>query len=210
MILHHRKTIFIHIPRCGGTSIEKLWFPKTVVTRQSDYQKFIGWHETYQMWMQHATMREVFELYKGEGEIETYFSFSFVRNPWSRALSDWWWMKKNLKTEASFDDYLNIRGDFHNACYSMEKEYRGDHFKTQYEYLYKDGECLLDFIGRFEHFQRDFNIMCDTMDIPRVKLPHHNRSSYEKPYQQHFTTSQIELVAEIFAEDIGLFGYTFE
>jgi len=124
------------------------------------------------MWMQHATMREVLELYRGEGEIGTYFSFSFVRNPWSRALSDWWWMKKNLKTEASFDDYLNIRGDFHNACYSMEKEYRGDHFKTQYEYLYRDGECLLDFIGRFEHFQRDFNghTSCQTASPQQVFL----------------------------------------
>lgn len=210
MILHRDKAVFVHIPKDGGTSIEKNWFPEVIVSAHSNYDLFVGWHEQRLMWMHHATMTEILELYTGTEDIESYFSFTFVRNPWDRALSDWHWMKKNLKVDQPFEDYLNIVGDFRAACFARDRNYRGDHFKTQTEFIYQDGERLVDFVGRFENIREDFQTIRSILGLPPAKLPHYNKTSYPRPYWKHYNDKQRELVEEIFQEDITLFGYQFQ
>jgi len=210
LIFHDHKAVFVHIPKCGGTSIEKLWFPDMIVSQLSDYQKFVGWHEHLLIWMQHATMSEILQHYNEPEDIESYFSFTFVRNPWERALSDWHWMNKNLTSQQPFEDYLNVVGDFRASCYSSDQTYRGDHFKTQSEFTHHHGERLVDFIGRFENIDEDFATILSILSLPPLVLPHYNKSSYPRPYWQNYTDKQRDLVSEIFAEDIYLFGYKFK
>ena len=104
------------------------------------------------------------------------------------------------------------------------------HVIPQSDYLFNEnGEQLVDFIGRFEHLQKDFSQVCQHLNISDSTLPHKN-SSYsfrrlwtrklrhlfslnkrvKKHYSEYYDEELKQLVADIYAQDIALFGYEFE
>lgn len=202
MIVDDVNCIFIHIPKCGGISIES-FFRKN----QSLYMK---WDKVNKIWMQHATAEQIKNLYCQN--YEDYFSFTFVRNPWCRAVSDYFWMKRNLNLEDSFKNYLLLKGNFDTQRLRyphLNKEGRGDHILPQSDFiLNSNGEQIVDLIGRFETLQQDFDIVCDKIGIPRKQLPHKNKTNH-KHYTKYYDDETRQIVAKKYAKDIEYFGYKF-
>lgn len=67
------KSIFVHIPKCAGVSINK-----------SLYGNLAGGHTTFDEYI------IIFE----PKCIENYFKFTFVRNPWDRVVSAYFFLQK--------------------------------------------------------------------------------------------------------------------
>jgi hypothetical protein len=63
-------------------------------------------------------------------------------------------------------------------------------------------------VGRYETLAADFAQVCDRLKL-RVELPHVNQSVHQD-YRTYYSEHTRQLVAEHFAADIRLFGYTFD
>ena len=83
MISHDKKCIFIHIPKCGGTSIEDVIWPKDRGRSDEDlWMGFVSRFENkYQTGgLQHLLAWQVREEV-GSDVFGAYYKFAFVRNP---------------------------------------------------------------------------------------------------------------------------------
>jgi hypothetical protein len=69
----------------------------------------------------------------------------------------------------------------------------------------------LDFIGRFERLQDDWNYLCLLLDLPSVVLPVERKSNRRYSHYSHYYSDElVEMVGNFYHEDVTAFGYFFE
>ena len=203
MINYKHKFIFVGIPKSGTTSMSSQ-------LPQNDFEKLHGWDELNNKWKQHYTISELTEYgYFTNEELAVFLKFAFVRNPWDRTLSGVHYRKKvggSCYKNYTIKDYLN---GFTTKTNCHDKLSINQHIRPQYEFVFDEtGNNLMDFIGRFENLQEDFNVVCDKIGIPRQELPHKNKSKH-KHYTEYYDDETREIIAEKYAKDIEYFGYKF-
>ena len=200
MINHKDKFIFIHIPKCAGTSIERSLFGEA----------YVEWDPEKKIWKQHATAVQIREYYCKN--YNNYYSFTFVRNPWDKLVSDYFWMQRNLKIKDSFKNFLLLKGKFNDPRLKYppkSRRTRYDHIMPQCDFLLDDkDEPAVRFVGRFENIQSDFNTVCEEIGIQQRQLPHKNKTKH-KHYTEYYDDETRQIVAEKYAKDIERFGYKF-
>jgi chondroitin 4-sulfotransferase 11 len=146
----------------------------------------------------------------GTGAFDKAYKFCFVRNPWDKVFSEFrfriWSYQNELTAEASFTEWVKatyVRKDpqFHDWPKM---------FLPQLEWITdEDGRLAVDFVGRFENLQEDFNTICDAIHIDRQVLSHENRSRETNSYRRHYDDETRSIVENIFKADITYFGYKF-
>jgi len=181
VVCNPKKFIFIEVPKTASTSIINALY-KIIDVSSFDFYK--NQKNRLNINLRHCNITQTIELFP---ETKDYFKFAFVRNPWDRAVSYYFW--KN--TEMSFSDFV-VSDDFD--------------LLGQCDYLYDK----MDFIGRFENLQNDFDIICEEVGAPKKQLIKINVSvSKHKHYAEYYDEETKQIVAEKYAEDIEYFGYKF-
>lgn len=91
------------------------------------------------------------------------------------------------------------------------QQYAGKGLLRTQIYWIKDfhGSIPLDYIGRFETLGENFQEVCRALKLPQIILPHKIKGSGEN-YQEHYDTGSINIIREVYKEDIEIFGYSFE
>jgi hypothetical protein len=192
------RCIFVHIPKTAGVSVVKALFGS------------FGGHHT-PLWL--------YRLLYTRAEFDAYFKFAFVRNPWDRLLSAFLFLKRggmNDRDRRWAETHLAAYPDFDRFVrrgLTRKTAYAELHFVPQYWFLALKGpRPAVDFVGYYENLPQDFVSIRERLGVsPERRLLALNRTE-GKPsdFREYYTPETRRIVAEVYREDIELFGYDFE
>lgn len=186
MINKEHKMIFIHHPKCGGSSIRKL------LDFRPDRRFPIGTP-------QHSGHWYIQDILKRNPWAKDYFSFSFIRNPFAIEISRYfyikWWRHHpyhKIAKENEFKDFLK----------KSNNEIRN------FSRMRIDNKVAVDYVGRIETFEKDLSFLCNKANIPLVDIPKEN-SRTPNHYTEYYDDETINIVSEFYKQDLEEFGYKF-
>ena len=144
-----------------------------------------------------------------------YFKFSIARNPWDRALSYFFWERRqdaSLTPRKRFyhnlgmpyDDFTPVKRKFSQFIKSRVLE-NNDRF-----YVIDDQLCV-DFVIRYEFLDDDYREVCERIGLSTLNIPHLKTGmrKKERHYTEYYDQETREIVADLHRNDIRLFGYGF-
>jgi hypothetical protein len=155
-------------------------------------------------------------------EFSGFYKFSFVRNPWARLVSEYRY--RNFLSHKSFKDFVM------NKLPAPGRDDKYRHIMPQTDMLYdKVGNLLVDYVGRFEHLQQDFDQVCKHLGFENSDLPHVNSSDKKsrelrrkvrnflrrngegelRNYVDFYDDETRETVGSLYRADIENFDYSF-
>ena len=212
LLNNHNKFIFFHLYKCGGTSLRDILKPHlSDIMFPNKFQELGN---------AHSLPRDIREIYKNIDKIElfdSYYKFTFVRNPFDWLLSIYYYILKNVNhnehfivKDMSLLQFLNYY--VNDMRKSNENKDLGHNKVTNlYEYVTDEkGNLLVDFIGRFENMENDMMLICQKLGLYFKDIPLLNVNlGKEKDYRKYYDTESIDFVNENFKKDLDYFNYKF-
>lgn len=205
MIISHKyKFIFIAIPK---TATHAIRFALRNHLGPNDWEQVELYHQSRLPYSEfenvkhgHITSLEA-KFAIGEEIWNSYFKFSFVRNPFDRFVS--YSFFKHQSSEFYSDNKLGImKLLFKNPL--LESDIL---FKPQWSFVSNEfDENLVNFIGRFESLQSDFDEVCRRVRLPQIYLEKHNHSDHEY-YKKYLDPELIDLISSFYKDDLEQFDY---
>lgn len=131
----------------------------------------------------------------GHDVFERYFKFCFERNPWDKAVSQYFWEKGRKGVAEDFASYV-----------------RSPRLRSRFDLYTIDGNLAVDFVGRYERLEADYNEAMKRASVKDAPALPRAKSSYRPKYDDYrtlYNDASRKTVADKFAREIALFGYTF-
>ena len=194
VVCHIRKIVFIHIPKTGGTSIEQM------MREGGKYQLYyLGVRNKRSM---HHYMAKELKAEMGR-MFDVYRKFSFVRNPYDRIVSEYFWCPFGKRKNVGFDDFLKYVGGIIKSNNYFSNIYH-DHFIPQYYFLFDDNNRqMIDYIFKFEDFENAVGFIKSKFKL-NGNLPHLNKGGREELI---LTEEQKEKIYQMYKVDFDIFNY---
>jgi len=217
--------LFVHIPKTAGKSIEhflleamtKTWDQRSEFLLRKNTDPAKGPEQ-----LSHLTAAEYTSLgHLGREEFKEAYRFAFVRNPWARLVSEYFYRGHQYRfTFESFIENLPLQSGISDEC---------RHVTQQSDFVFdENGKSLVNFVGRFENLNKDFDYVCGELGLPCGSLRHIEVSGARRTplillkrflnlskqarlssYREYYSKRSRRLVAERYAADIENFGYRF-
>jgi hypothetical protein len=192
----HLGCIYLHVPRTGGISVSRALFGHPVG------------HRSYHHY-----------FCSNRKKAAAYFKFAFVRNPWDRLVSAHAFLAaggRNLDdrrfARQSVERYEDFPAFVHGWL-TRENALRYPHLTPQHLFVNRTGRLgdpviKADFVGRFERLEQDFGAVARELGV-EAPLPRTN-ASRRGDFREYYDEASRARVAQVYAEDIALFGYSFD
>jgi len=188
MIFDNLKTIFIHIPKTAGTSIQfalsdvkiKGWKHKINHDNSATYLK----NDTKKFWRYHK--------------------FAVVRNPIEREISLYrHFISKRQKNQITFSEYLNQISKDKQFYLSKRWKRFPNLFEDQVSFITIDDNFFIDQIIRYEDLQNGYDQLCQIIGKESSKLLslRQHKSKFE------ISDKEINLIKKIRERDFQMLSY---
>jgi hypothetical protein len=184
--------LFIHVPKCAGSSVNTALFD--------------GWYPGH------------LPLYWYEQQFPEQFArafkFAFVRDPLERAYSAYTFLKGNEagRRDVQAQNLVGRYRDFDHFVGSWlhpENVIRQIHFAPQTDFLLDSlGHLAMDYIGRQEHLDRDFEVLCQQLGVvAQLSKVNVTRQRAPMPAREFCSVRTRRLVRRVYQRDYELLGY---
>lgn len=183
IVCENPKFIYMKPAKTAGTSILRQFLEKEVdgIFHYKDHPN------KFNNWLDNIT----------DEQLEDYYMFSVIRNPWDRF--------------ASVATYFNL--PFKDFTQNLDHYWKDQNIKIHslpiHLYTHINATRFVDFICRYESLQSDFNLVLDKIGVKRKELPYVNKSK-NKHYSHYYDEYEIEKVKQIYQYDIEYYGYSFQ
>jgi len=209
MIVSHRhRFIFAAVPKTGTHSVRQALREHLSDADVEQVGLFVSkrfpWADLAAIRHGHLSLQQV-RPYLGEAAFSRYFKFAFVRNPFDRFVSYCAFMTRDG------DAFQKQPQDVMRHFLFREPPEQHILFQPQSALLVgEDGKALLtDRVGLVEDMQGSYDAICAQIGIPSRPLDRVNGSQHGD-YRHYYDQGLIDGVSARYAQDLDLFGYTFE
>lgn len=147
-INHEHRHVFIHVPKCAGTSMESM--------------DWVGGNG-------HNTARQLVP------KAPQYWSWGFVRHPLDRLASAYHGLRATANHKTPDIDAMTFLEYVHYLHDDPERMRKYVHTMTASHFLCdENGRVMVDFVGRVESIFTDWEAICRHVMGRNMKLPHRN------------------------------------
>lgn len=165
---------------------QKLW-RKLIGRPVRYYHPEIGYYEHMPAWR--------VKTYLGEEIWNSYFKFTFERNPWDRQVSFYAYKTRNSDRRPSFEEFL--------AAGRRARVANWDLYTI-------DGKIAVDYIGAYENLEADFARIGERIGAGcGLALPRVNVSERSRSYRDYYSDKTRDLIGGWYHPEIASFGYAF-
>lgn len=189
---HLAGSIYIHIPKTGGNSIEKS----------------LGLMKTG-----HKPLKS-FELSLSESEFSNAFIFTVVRDPYSRLASAYYYLKSDNiseedkefrdKTLCNYPSFEIFVKDY----IKNEGAYGYIHFIPQVEFIKRwNGKVRCDEIIKLKNLENEFENLRIKLNKKDSTLIHKNKTVNKTDYFSQYDDEMKNIVKEVYREDFEKLGF---
>ncbi|MCP5036392.1 MAG: sulfotransferase family protein [Rhodobacteraceae bacterium] len=215
IISHGRRYIFVHAPKTGGTSLalalearamkDDIMLGDTPKAKRRRH-RVKDMPSSGRLW-KHSTLRDIDGLVT-QADIEAFFVFTLVRNPWDRVVSYYHW----LRSQNFAHPAVGIAKATDFSGFLRDRVIRSSLSVHSYGSYVSDGAGVdrCDLFLRLEHINEDLALLNDHLGFELGPLPHANRSDRRQDFRFYYDDEDAGIVADTCAEDIDRFKYHFE
>lgn len=202
-----RKFIFVHVPKTAGVSMtaaltghvepyeNDLSLRSHIIDRSYE---FLGQYQGILCW--HITIDDLRTFY-GDEEIDSYYSFAFIRNPWEWLVSMYAFIRGHQPHPESM-----ICG---HMTFKQFLRYFAAKNVSQHSFFAVNGRPAVTKVFRFEEMPQALQEIGSQTGLRFEQFPVENVSNHNA-YWEYYDHEDVDLVRRAFSDDIALGGYAFE
>jgi hypothetical protein len=216
-ISHKDKFVFIACARTGSYTnynelIKNYNIPEKGITNHKDLT-FMGLDSLPDIF--HTSIENVYNKFNNlEHNLDNYFKYAFVRNPWARfvSLARYTSYCADRSNEPGFrwaKPMLEFK-TFEEFCKGFEKSSlkTESHFFPYTQQLFIDGKCKMDYIGRLEKMNEASKIINDKTGL-NIVYPKQTNLNQNYEYRKYYNEETKNIIGNYYKDDIEHFKYTF-
>jgi len=127
-------------------------------------------------------------------EFETHFKFCFVRNPWDKIVSHYFFSGKDYESFEKFiEEHVYVRKSNCDMCTSQHEWY-----------------TKVDYIARYENYENELKKIFSMVGIEDEPVINKINITNHKYYREYYTDRSSTIVYDKYKKDIDDLGYEYD
>tara|TARA_B100000131_G_C17994675_1_gene564007 strand:- start:136 stop:789 length:654 start_codon:yes stop_codon:yes gene_type:complete len=186
-----KKVLYFHLPKTGGSSIAELLRSNNMDDRVLTNKRGIN-------------EEKVVYFKKVLSDWEQYYKFTFIRDKFDLLISLYNYDRQlngeySLPKDVTFEQFIKEHVGVRDPLYTTRID--------QYYLTHVNNHCMFDFIGRFENYNEDLNIVCEKLGIENTQI-RANVGNYDRSRKDEYYTEELkQIVRDKFPDEIKTFGW---